>query len=411
MKAKTTSRQQRIPKLRHHKASGQGYVVLNDQAVYLGKFDLPDTRRKYHQIIAEWVAAGGQMPVEADSITITELLGRFWRHAEKYYITHDGRPTSELETLRMALRPLKALYGHAEVSDFGPRALRTTRQKMIELGWCRNTVNKSVGRIKRVFRWAAEQELVPGSAWHSLQAVTGLRHRRSQARESEPVKPVPQERVDAVGPYVSRQVWAMIQLQLFTAARSGEIVIMRPCDVDTSGKIWFYRPSEHKTAHHGHERRIYIGPRGQKVLAPFLLRDPQAFCFSPAEARAEYLMKICNARKTPPQRGNGVGTNRKTDPKKQPGERYATTSYGYAIRKAIKKAFRPEGMSEEEFKTWKAPQHWHPHQLRHNAATELRKEFGLEAARIILGHRSAAITEVYAELDQRKAVEAMLEIG
>jgi hypothetical protein len=33
------------------------------------------------------------------------------------------------------------------------------------------------------------------------------------------------------------------------------------------------------------------------------------------------------------------------------------------------------------------------HQLRHNAATFLRKEFGLETARII---RSAAITEVYA---------------
>ncbi len=37
---------------------------------------------------------------------------------------------------------------------------------------------------------------------------------------------------------------------------------------------------------------------------------------------------------------------------------------------------------------------WHPHQPRHNAATELRKEFGIEAARIILGHHSPAITEV-----------------
>lgn len=55
--------------------------------------------------------------------------------------------------------------------------------------------------------------------------------------------------------------------------------------------------------------------------------------------------------------------------------------------------------------------HWHPHQLRHNAATFLRKEFGLETARIILGHRSAAITEVYAELDQQKAMEAIVRVG
>jgi hypothetical protein len=41
----------------------------------------------------------------------------------------------------------------------------------------------------------------------------------------------------------------------------------------------------------------------------------------------------------------------------------------------------------------------------------LRKEFGLETARIILGHRSAAITEVYAELDQQKAMEAIVRVG
>ncbi|MGB2820917.1 MAG: tyrosine-type recombinase/integrase, partial [Phycisphaerae bacterium] len=54
---------------------------------------------------------------------------------------------------------------------------------------------------------------------------------------------------------------------------------------------------------------------------------------------------------------------------------------------------------------------WHPHQLRHNAATELRKEFGIEAARIILGHRSAAITEVYAEKDEQQAIEAVTKVG
>jgi len=48
---------------------------------------------------------------------------------------------------------------------------------------------------------------------------------------------------------------------------------------------------------------------------------------------------------------------------------------------------------------------------RNAPATELRKEFGIEAARIILGHRSAAITEVYAEKDEQQAIEAMMKIG
>ncbi len=44
-------------------------------------------------------------------------------------------------------------------------------------------------------------------------------------------------------------------------------------------------------------------------------------------------------------------------------------------------------------------------------ATYIRKEFGLDTARIILGHRSAVITEVYAELDQQKALEAIVRVG
>ena len=40
-----------------------------------------------------------------------------------------------------------------------------------------------------------------------------------------------------------------------------------------------------------------------------------------------------------------------------------------------------------------------------------RRRIGLEAARIILGHRSTAITEVYAEKDERQAIEAMIRVG
>ncbi len=54
---------------------------------------------------------------------------------------------------------------------------------------------------------------------------------------------------------------------------------------------------------------------------------------------------------------------------------------------------------------------WSPNRLRHNSATFLRKEHGIEKARIILGHRSAQVTEVYAELDRSKAADIMGEVG
>ena len=41
--------------------------------------------------------------------------------------------------------------------------------------------------------------------------------------------------------------------------------------------------------------------------------------------------------------------------------------------------------------------HWHPHQLRHTHATEVRRRFGLEAAQVGVGHSQARVTEVYAE--------------
>ena len=55
--------------------------------------------------------------------------------------------------------------------------------------------------------------------------------------------------------------------------------------------------------------------------------------------------------------------------------------------------------------------HWHPHQLRHTAATTIRREMGLDAARALLGHRSLGITDTYAELDQALAVEAARKLG
>jgi integrase len=89
-------------------------------------------------------------------------------------------------------------------------------------------------------------------------------------------------------------------------------------------------------------------------------------------------------------------------------------TYRHAITRAIERAFpAPEHSKKKnaELKAWYKQYHWHPHQLRHNAATFPRKEFGLETARIILGHRSAALTEVYAELDQQKAMEAIVKVG
>lgn len=420
----------KIPEYRVHKASGQAYVNAWGRRVYFGRDGLPDTTQKYHAFIAEFIAHGGQQPVEPEQITVKELIARFWLHAEQYYIDADGNPSTEIEAFRYALKPVKELFAEARVTEFGPRALQVVRQRMIDYGWCRSYINKHIVRVKGVFRWGVENELIPGSVYHALQAVSGLRRGRGGARESEPVRPVPMQDVNAIEPFVSRQVWALVQLQLLTGARAGELVALRPCDVNTTGHIWTYSPDDHKTAHHGHRRTIYFGPRAQDVLQPFLNRRTDADMFSPVEAEAERRSAMHASRQTPLSCGNVPGSNRRRSPKRSAGKHYTTHAYRRAIARGCDHAFPPpEPLAQRDGETvrawhkrltadqkrqltrWQSEHRWHPHQLRHNAATELRKEFGIEVARIILGHRSAAITEVYAELDQAKAIEAMARVG
>jgi integrase len=65
-----------------------------------------------------------------------------------------------------------------------------------------------------------------------------------------------------------------------------------------------------------------------------------------------------------------------------------------------------------ELKNWRRSHRWHPHQLRHNAATRLRHEFGIDIAQTILGHRlGSAVTEIYAAANVKRAREAIRETG
>ena len=126
--------------------------------------------------------------------------------------------------------------------------------------------------------------MIPASVHHGLLAVEGLRKGRCEARETEPVMPTAEELIDPVRELVSPQVRAMIDLQLLTGARPGELCGMRTCDVDTKPAVWVYRPASHKTAHHGHRREIFVGPKAQRILGPLLKPDLQAFVFSPEDA-------------------------------------------------------------------------------------------------------------------------------
>ena len=278
---------------------------------------------------------------------------------------------------------------------------------MVDAGNCRMYVNKNTGRIKRMFRWGVEQEIVPVTVYQALTCVAGLKEGRTEAAEMPPVEPVSDKDIEAAIPHLSDRFAAMVKLQRLTGMRPGEVTTMRGCDIETDGRVWCYTPESHKTEHHGRKRVIYLGPRAQLVLKPFLAKQGTDYLFCPATVMAEMRAEMRANR-------NGFGSYKRKvrHPKNFLGDYYTVSSYGHSIHRGTDKAFPPpEGLSQDENGIWRKRHRWTPHQLRHNAATFLRKEFGIEAARVILGHSSAGITEVYAELDFGKAADIMAQVG
>jgi integrase len=315
--------------------------------------------------------------------------------ADGYYLK-DGEPTSEIKTTKRALKVVRELYGRELVSKFGPLALKAVRQRMIEKDWVRTQINKNTDRIRRMFKWGESEEIVPRGVYETLRTVSGLRKGRSQAKESMPVLPVPENVVEATLEKLSPTVRDMVLLQRYTGARPGEICNLRPGDVNRSANVWAYIPGSHKTEHYDKTRIVFIGPRGQQVLLPYLLRAAEAYCFSPAEVEAARRAQRSAKRKTPMSCGNRPGSNRKLRPKRRPKDKYTTTSFGQAISRAAETA---------------GVEAWTPHQLRHSYATEVRKTHGLEAVQVTLGHSQASVTEIYAERDLALAARVAGEVG
>ncbi len=387
-----------VPTYRLHKQSGQAVVTLrlpdgHRRDVLLGAYGSDASKAEYQRVLAEWRSAGGPAGATA-GLTVNELILAFWKHAEQHYRHADGRPTSELLSYKLSLRPLKELYGHTPAAEFGPLALKAVRQRMVDDGLCRTSANQRAARIKHLYKWATAEELVPPAVYQALQTVSGIPRGRGLARETAPVQPVPDAFVDAVRPFVLPEVWAMIQLQRLTGMRPGEVCRMRPADLDVTGPVWVYRPPQHKNLWRGKQRVIAIGPKAQAVLREFLPLDTQAAVFSPRramEARAARRRALRKTRVQPSQQ-----SRRKARPRRAPGEVYTVGAYAAAIDRACVKAGVPC---------------WSPNRLRHSRATDVRRQYGVEAAGAVLGHAKMSATEVYAARDAALAERVALEIG
>jgi integrase len=390
----------RVPKYGKHKATGQALVILNGKTHYLGKHGTPESKELYDRKIADWLANGRVATETApgERFTVNDLLLAFDKAHEGYY--QPGEQTDELENIRDAVTPLSQLYGRSEAKDFGPKNLKAVRQTLVGKKLSRSYVNRQVARIRRIFRWGVEEELIPASVHHGLQAVRGLRRGMADVKESEPVRPVPWADVKKTLPHLPPAVRVMVQVQRLLGCRPGEVCRLRTADLEqgfrdptTGVLLWRYRLERHKTLHHtGREKIMYVGPEAQRLLTPWLRPDaPEAFLFSPAESEVIRLCQVRKRRQSPLRPSERVRKVREDR-----GDRYKTHAYGVAIRRACLKAKVPA---------------WSPNQLRHSRLTELRHKEGLEVAKAVGGHSKIETTQIYAEADQAAAMNVMARLG
>lgn len=336
-----------IPNRSVHRPSGQERIVWEGRSIYLGPVGSPEAEAKYRRIVRSILETGLPFP-PAGGASVAKLAAQFLVHTTKSFPAGSREPMAYARAMHLFCSAL----GDVPASQITPGRFTAMRDSWAERNSLR-TVNRHHNMVLAAFRWAVTVELVPASVWHALQAVPRLRPKRSPARDPREVGPVEWKHVEAIRSHVRPQVWAMILVQWHTGMRSGELFELRPSRIIDG----VFRPKDHKNAWRGHVREIPIGPKCREVLSEWIAgKGPDDLIF--------------------------------------PG--YKSQSYGRAISRACKAAGVP---------------HWHPHQLRHAFATRARASHGLDGAQAVLGHKTARVTEIYAERVGGLAKRVVEEIG
>lgn len=362
----------RIPKYRKHSQKDFAFVQYQGKRVRLpGRYNTPESRQAY-QAIVKSIRLRGAPPLVAPDSTIRSLILAYSRHALEHY--HGSGPRGEYSNILAALKRLSLSHGDMAPTEFGPLALKNLRQQWIEDGLSRGYINSSVNRIKRMFRWAVGEEIIPPHVLTALNSVPGLLAHRTAARETEPRTPVTWEQVQPVLDHVSTTIRDMILVQWYTGVRSDSLCQAQSCQfIETDqGLVW--RP-RHKTQYRGHELVVPIGPQCRCVLSSYL-------------PKVGFLFQPCDDRK-----------NRRY------GQRYSPSSYRQAVHRGQQRAGLRNLQADPPILGWV------PHQLRHARGTLVRSKFGIEAAQAILGHSDLDATQIYAQRSMDLAWQAAREMG
>ncbi len=335
------------PRVTRH-ASGQARCQWKGVDYYLGPFGSEQAAKAYTDLLPQLLAGKEITRPVTQFVSIASALMIWWKDEG---VKYDG--TKEKDQYIKALAVLVKLHAKTKTDRFGVRELEEVRDAMIKKDWCRNVINRQIGRIKTVWRWLERKGHASPGSWEHLRAMPGISMADRRVRNSAKRQSVSWCDFVAVCRVVRSTVRTMLLLQWFTGMRPGEICRLKPSEIDRTGEVWVYRPASHKCAWRGQSREIVLGPVSRKILAPLLAKaKPADYLFAPSDR--------C------PERRRG---------------HYSMESYAQVVRRAAEKA----GVTLTAY------------QIRHSAKDRVTRELGLDAARAFLGQRSIGTTNGYGE--------------
>jgi integrase len=354
----------KLPAYCEHKPSGRSYVRLTingtRETIYLGPHNSQESLNKYDEVVGEWLATK-EVGRRQSGPTVADIGEQYASHQEPLL------DADKLYNVRNALKVLNSLFGDRPVAEFGPLQFDRFRDQLVKAGYSKAYGNRLLRIVKQLFKWALKRGVIDANRYAGLMAVDPLTSKEAPTKIVEPADDVD---VDATLPLLSADFQDMIRFLRATGCRPGEARLMQVGDIDR--EHWLLHRDKHKTAHKGKSRIIPIPSSVQGLLLPRLLRPADAFVFGADD-----------------------------------GERaYHKRALARAIDRAIVRINRER--SEADLPT---VDHWHPYRLRHLRATEVREQFGVEVAQVLLGHARIDMTQHYAGITEAKAKEVGKLIG
>lgn len=382
-----------------HKPSNRAYSRINGKVVYWpGAYGSQESRAAHRmycaQLLAHGQTAAMAMRPEAlaetnKNVIVASLVGQFLKYADRYYRDKTGKKTSTDKRHKHAAKTLLDLFPTFLVSQFGPKQMRLFVENMMSSGLARRTINYRLTATKQMWKWAAAEGVIPIDDYNRIRDFPSIPVGRFGLPEPKEVLAVPEKTFLATLPFIPAPFNVIAELNRLTGCRPAEILAIRPADLDTTITPWAWRIPQHKSSWRGKQKVLYLGPRCRELLTPLLEQtQPGELIFSWEGVRKE---RAQSRQKKAKEAGRRASRNGKTK-----GDEIHVWNYGAAIGQAAKAA---------------GVEHWTPNQLRHLKATELRREYGLEAAQIALGHTRADVTQIYAERDAARLRELAERTG